>query len=63
MNRFIEYVMLYSRKEVPALRTGGYYGRWMPIPNEPGDVKYVEWVEDEDPYSKNTSMLPNQGLG
>jgi hypothetical protein len=34
----------------------------LPLPNDAGDVKYVEWAEDEDPYSKAISILPNKGL-
>jgi hypothetical protein len=33
----------------------------LPLPNHAGNVQYVEWVEDEDPYSKAISVLPNQG--
>lgn len=34
----------------------------LPLPNDAGDVKYVEWAEDEDPYSRAISILPNRGL-
>ena len=34
----------------------------LPLPNDADDVKFVEWAEDEDPYSKTISILPNQGL-
>lgn len=34
----------------------------LPLPNDAGDIKYVEWAEDEDPYSKAISILPNQGI-
>lgn len=34
----------------------------LPLPNDAGEIKYVEWAEDEDPYSKAISILPNQGL-
>lgn len=34
----------------------------LPLPNVAGDVEYVEWAEDEDPYSKAISILPNQDL-
>lgn len=33
----------------------------MPLPNDASEVKYVEWAEDEDPYSRAISILPNQG--
>ena len=33
----------------------------LPLPIDTGDVEYVEWAEDEDPYSKAISVLPNQG--
>ena len=33
----------------------------LPLPNDAGDVEYVEWAEDEDPYSGAISILPNQG--
>lgn len=33
----------------------------MPLPNNPIEVRYVEWAEDEDPYSRAISILSNQG--
>jgi Xaa-Pro aminopeptidase len=34
----------------------------LPLPNDAADVEFVEWAEDEDPYSKAMSILPNEGL-
>jgi Xaa-Pro aminopeptidase len=34
----------------------------LPLPNDAADVEFVGWAEDEDPYSKAISILPNQGL-
>ena len=34
----------------------------LPLPNDASDIKYVEWEDDEDPYSKAISILPSQGL-
>ena len=32
------------------------------LPSDAGDVKFLEWAEEEDPYSKAISILPNQDL-
>ncbi|KAF8797887.1 Creatinase/aminopeptidase [Phlegmacium glaucopus] len=33
----------------------------LPLPNNASEITYVEWAEDEDPYSRAISVLPNQG--